>query len=244
MDAAIELLCVSDPAYHITFTDHLARIHILPYNHPYMHPNRMLRELLEPSIMSGSVYVFVTVAILIASTASSLVDQFTIPDNRYYFGQLIHQYSSDAFGRIDNVGPLASVTAFLVWAGAGAIVYVVVWLFINAYIALHNDVVIGTTYTSSGTHGRAKYWGELAARGLFRGCAMILMLLVVAGVVQVWFPLSIDMFKVWSGDFSVPISWLYVVEAFAGWMIVLHVLVILLRLVFLRTRVFGVSDYT
>jgi len=148
-----------------------------------------------------------------------------------------------AFGHIDSVGPLASVTAFLLWAGAGAIVYIIVWLIINAYIALHNDVVIGTTYISSDIHGRGKYWGLLTARGLFRGSAMILILLLTAGVMQVWFPLSIDMFKIWSSDFTASINWLYLSEAFFGWIVVLHVMVILFRLVMLRTRVFGVSSY-
>jgi hypothetical protein len=208
-----------------------------------MSPHRLLRELLQPSLLGVFLYILASAAILTASTASSIIDQVTLPENRYYFGQLFHQYTGDALSRLDGVETLGRMTIFLVWASAGAAVYIVVWLLINAYIALHNDVVIGTTYTSINTHGHARYWGELTARGLFRGCAMVLILLIASGVMQVWFPLSITMFKVWSGDFIVPINWVYLLEAFVGWILVFHILTILLRLVLLRTRVFGSDSY-
>lgn len=204
-----------------------------------MHPRSIWRELFTPSLMGSFGYTLAAVLILVGSNVTSLVYKLTTPDNQYYFSRLFHDYASATFGKINENQTIGQITLFLVWASVGAAIYVVLWLGINIYVALHNDIVVGTSYTSVAVHGHAAYWAETTGRGLFRVCALLLLFLLVSITTQIWYPLSILMFRIWADNFYLLANWGLLLEAFLGWCVVLHVVVILLRLALLRTRIFA-----
>lgn len=204
-----------------------------------MHPRRLFLQLLVPSSLELFVNVLVAIAILLLSNITSLTTRIATPNNRLYFKGLFDNYTQAAFGQLGQSAVLARLTNFLIWAGAGAVVYLVVWLAFDSYTILRNDVVVGTTFTTVGRNGHTRYWRELIARGLTRLCAVLLILLLATVVMQVWYPLSILMFGTWVDDFTVGTHWAFMLEAFIGWIVVLHLGMIFLRLSLLRTRVFG-----
>jgi hypothetical protein len=204
-----------------------------------MHPRRLFTQLLIPSGAELLVGTLVTSAILILSNITSLTALLGTPDSHYTFKGLVGSYTHAAFDQFGQSATLARLTNFLLWAGAGALVYLAVWLVFDSYTMIRNDVVIGTTYTSTYRNTRMRYWAELTVRSVVRVCAVLLILLVTAVAVQIWYPLSILMFGAWVNDFTVGIHWAYMLEAFVGWIIVLHLGTIFMRLSLLRTRVFG-----
>jgi hypothetical protein len=202
-----------------------------------MHPRHLFKDLLTPSALGCVLYAVTSVVILLGSNLTPLVYQLTIPDNQYYFSQLFHNYTSAAFSKLDQTQALGQVTTFLLWASVGAAVYIIIWMSLNSYIALRNDVVIGTTYTNFGESGRVKYWLEIIARSAFRLSAIFAILFTASVTIQIWYPISITMFGIWVNDYSIPLNWVLMLEAIAGWVVVLHLLVIFMRLMFLRTRI-------
>lgn len=192
-----------------------------------------------PSTMSGLLYVITTAVILIGSNMTAIVYQVSTPDNQYYFGLLVHQYTDAVFSKLNQTELIGQITVFLVWASAGAAAYILVWFILDTYIVIHNDIVIGTTYTSVETHGHARYWIELCRRGLFRASAVLLILLLTSITVQIWYPLSVTMVGIWVTNVHLLPNWGLLLEAVLGWIVVLHIGVVFLRLVLLRTRVFA-----
>lgn len=204
-----------------------------------MHERKLYLELLTPSALEIVVAALLSVAILVVSNTTSLTYQLGTPDNRYYFRKLLNEYVGTAFGHLSQAAALGRITNFLIWAGAGAVTYLIIWLAFGSYVGLRNDVVVGTVYMSGSGTGHARYWAELIGRGLTRLGSVLLILLLAAVAVQVWYPLSIVMFRVWINDFTVPVNWVIMAEAFFGWMVVLHLGAVLLRLSMLRTRIFA-----
>lgn len=197
----------------------------------------MLRDLVSPSAMSGLLCAIASAAVLLVGNATTIIYQIGTADNQYYFNRLAHQYLNATFSRLNEAQLIGQLTVFLVWAGIGAALYVLLWLGVNSYIALHNEFVIGTTYTTVEAHGRLRYAMELGARGIFRACSIVLILLLAAMAVQVWYPIAATLFGIWVNNVSVLFDWAFLLEALIGWALVLHTFVILLRLVMLRTRV-------
>lgn len=184
-------------------------------------------------------YTLVTITILVVSSAAQIINQITTLDNRYYFDQLVHTYTSILFDSINRSALIGRVTLFLSWAGIGAIVYMLVWFSYNSYLAVRNDIIIGTKYTGFYRQSHTAFWTNLLARSSFRLCATLLLLLLTTIVVQIWYPVSVTIFKLWLNNLASPYDWLLLFEAFWGWFMALHIGVILLRLVLLRLRIFG-----
>jgi len=204
-----------------------------------MHPRRLFVQLLIPSGAELFLGVVAASAILILSNITSLAALLGTPDSHFTFKGVVGSYTHAALGQFGQSATLARLTNFLLWAGAGALAYLAVWLVFDSYTMIRNDVVIGTTYTSTYRNTHIRYWAELTVRSIVRVCAVLLILSLTTVVVQIWYPLSILMFGMWVSDFTVGLHWLYMLEAFAGWIVVLHLGTVFLRLSLLRTRIFG-----
>src|SRR5690348_11684607 len=99
-----------------------------------LQPHHQLRELLTPSFLSAALSFLFSTAILIGSNVTPVVYQVTTADNRRYFSLLYRQYVSTALMHLDSTERIGQVTLFLLWAGVGAMAYIVLWLSINTYI--------------------------------------------------------------------------------------------------------------
>lgn len=204
-----------------------------------MSRRHLWKELLTPSIGGTALYIALSSAVLIGSTFTPLLYHFTTPDNRFYFDELIRQYTSAMVTSFSQSALIGRITVALVWCGVGAAVYVLGWLLVNVYVIARNDIVIGTMFTSVDQRGHTTFWVELTARAAFRLSAIVLILLVAALTVQVWYPVSATMFSVWANGLGSPFGWALAFEAFWGWFILLHTGAVLLRLMLLRTRVWN-----
>ena len=152
---------------------------------------------------------------------------------------LIKQYShqltfpsGDIFGRITNL---------LIWGFVGALIYIAAWLAINAYIAVRNDVVIGTFFVRP-ANSRKQYWFDMIGRFLLRLGAVFMLLFLVLWTIIVWLPASVELFHRYLAYIGILPYARSAIVAILGWLIILHLMVVLLRIALLRVRVFGADE--
>jgi len=196
-------------------------------------------KLLQPSTVEFVVTFLFTMLILVISNSSTIF--FSIVGNsenatlqtlvRQYTHQLTFQ-SSDVFGRI---------TTLLLWGFIGAVVYVLAWLAINAYISVRNDLVIGTFFVRP-VNSRRQYWFDTVGRLLLRLGAAIMLLFLVLWTMIAWLPASIELFHRYLAYIGILPYARTAIVAILGWLVILHLMVVLLRVVLLRIRIFGADE--
>lgn len=140
--------------------------------------------------------------------------------------------------RLDETSQIANVTNALIWAAVGAVVYMIVWGIVSLTIAVRNEVTLEVAYTSVDKHGKLAHITEIAGRGLFRACAMLLIVFLTLVSTQIWYPVSIIMSKDFTNELGNLYSWELAIMSVVGWVFVFHFYVVLVRLAMLRTRLF------
>jgi len=198
---------------------------------------KLFGRLLLPSSIELVISFIATLIILSVSNISSLFTNIIGTSENETFQELYKQYGAN-FSRLGNQAALGKFSNYVIWGIIGAALYIIAWLVINGVIALKNDVIIGTRFTSLETHAKSKYWTETIARTLVRAGAVIVLLFVISWTIQVWLPISAQLFHRWFIYRNILGYWRMGLGALLGWMLVFHGMVILLRLVFLRVRLF------
>jgi hypothetical protein len=196
-----------------------------------------IKRLLSPSGMGWLLYTLVSLAILIGSTGTKLMEQLGLHAGLAQIFNLAGSYINSGLAYIDSNQAMGRLVLYIVWAGVGAIIYLLFWMCINVYIVLRNDLVIGTKFTSIQTHGHLKYWLETISRALVQLGAVLLVGLLTVIVAHVWYPVSVALFGAWIHDWSSASYWAALLTAVIGWMLVCHLYVVLARLALLRTRI-------
>lgn len=196
-----------------------------------------IKQLLSPTGIGWLVYVLISLAILIGSAGTRVLDQLGLHASQAQIISLAKQYLNTGLLHIDHNQALGNLTLYIVWGSVGAVIYLLLWAGANAYVAVRNDLVIGTKFTTVGTHGHLKFWLETASRALVQLGAILLIVLLTIVVVQVWYPVSVALFDAWASSWNVVNYWAMLAVALLGWLIVCHLYVILARLALLRTRI-------
>lgn len=196
-----------------------------------------VKQLLSPTGMGWLAYAITSFVILIGSAKTRLVNQLGIHDSQAQIVALAKQYFNSGLLHTDHNQAISRLIIYILWASVGAVVYLLLWVGANIYVALRNDLVIGTRFTNVGTHGRLKFWIETASRALVQLGAVLLIALLTVVVVQVWYPVSVALFDTWIGSWNIVSYWAMLAVALLGWLVTCHLYVILVRLALLRTRI-------
>lgn len=187
--------------------------------------------------MGWIVYIVMSLAILISSTKTQLIDQLNLHASLAQIVALTKHYLDNGLLYTDHHQAIGIVITYILWASVGAAIYLLFWVGANAYVAFRNDVVIGTKFTSVGTHGHLKFWLETISRALVQLGAILLIALLSVVAVQVWYPVSAALFGAWINNWGTVTYWAMLAAALLGWLLACHLYVILIRLALLRTRI-------
>jgi hypothetical protein len=198
---------------------------------------RQLKLLLAPSSLGVVLYCIATTVVLVGSVFSSLVSRFITFSNTPDAPALLHSYIRESLLSSTSYSILGPATTFVLWASLGAVVYLIAWSLVSVFIVARNDFVIGTKYTSIETHGHLLYWTEMATRLLVRLGAGLLIVILTAVVVGIWYPVSVTIIKTVVAGEAPSSYWFYGLVSIVGWLLVWHLYTVFVRLALLKTRI-------
>jgi hypothetical protein len=198
-----------------------------------------VRRLLLPTVTELAGYFVSSIGIVLVGNIHSILSIFFVPQDNTSFQNFYHQYADVIFSHINRSNNAARFTNLIVWAGVGTLTYMIIWAIINAIVIVSNDITITTSYTQVNPSSKLYSVMNFTGQGLFRAGAGLLILVLTSLVALVWLPLSLQMVRWWLNNRLVLSNAEMALAAVAGWMVVIYLYTILLRLVFLRVRVFG-----
>ncbi len=199
-----------------------------------------LKQLLVPSLSELIIYSVISIVILAFYNLKPLLyTPLLAGSSSSSISSIFHQYADSTFVRIDQVGAIGRLTNVLIWASIGAITYMLVWAIFSVYVGVHNEVIMGTDYVEIGRNHRKSFWSSEISRGLFRGSVLLLILLLTSFSIQVLLPASAQMVSIWVKQLVSLKYCIYAIFGFVDLVILMHLYVVLLRLMFMRTRVFS-----
>lgn len=193
------------------------------------------KKLLVPTPLELVVYSVLGAIILLAGNTQYLISSLLGTYETQSFNSLINDHlvsvnSSELMGHFVNV---------FIWAVIGAVAYIIVWAIINSISGIHNDVIIGTEFTQYQPESRTHYWTAVMTRSIFRLAAGLLLIALSVFVVTLVYPVSITLVRWLIARPAALTNWLWMLVAILAWVLVFYLYTVLLRLLVLRSRVFG-----
>lgn len=192
---------------------------------------------LLPTSIGLSVYFVVAVSLALSSLSSSLRELLFTP-NDFNFSDSILTTINDMLSRL--VGDLAArnIVVAVFWGMVGLLVYIFVWLGINYSTELGNDLAY-TKYVHPKGVDVSSPLKDFLSKSLFRLCSGLVLFIYALTLVGVLLPLAGGLYYQ-SGELFFSISSItHILSATAITFVSLHVLIILVRLITLRKRIFG-----
>lgn len=98
--------------------------------------------------------------------------------------ETIHQPLTQALFTTSLETYLPNLSSFILWAGVGALLYLLVWCAISILTYLRNDIVIAKLFHHPDNFSRAGYWSGIVIRSLARFAAGVVLLITALYVVK------------------------------------------------------------
>lgn len=200
---------------------------------------KALKRLLIPTPNELTIYSLLSVAILAMANLHALLNLQLSAGTSDSIGSIFHYYSTNVFGHIDQIEAIGRLTNVLIWAGVGAVAYIIVWGILAAFTGVENEFIEETSYTDVDGKHKQRFWQSFLSRGLFRAAALLLLLLLTSFAIQVLIPASALLVKIWLNHPASLRNCLYAVVGFLDIVVLMYLYTVLLRLIFMRTRVFA-----
>lgn len=155
-----------------------------------------LLRVFKPSALESVFVVVLSVLVLAVSSFEQIISRFIIQDSvKQDFLQTLNNYSQLVLDALSTVSFLADVTTLLVWAGVGAVVYVLAWLIMSNIVDVSAHVLVSHRYVMPVTSSRREYWLIFLARKLFVISLALVMALYGVVIIQVVWPAVIVYFQ-------------------------------------------------
>lgn len=116
-----------------------------------------LLQLLSPSITGMFAYTFISFAILVAANFHSLGPKAVISPETSGLSNLFHGNITSFLNWLNSLSFAPHAVLFMLYASLGALLYVIAWLIISAFLTAENNLVVGATYTTFGTNNHRNY---------------------------------------------------------------------------------------
>lgn len=199
-----------------------------------------LKQLLIPTLSQLIIYSLLGAGILVLANLKLILGIPLLPESASSsVGNIFHQYADSTFLQIDQFQAIGRLTNVLIWASVGAITYIILWGISSFFVAAHNEVIMGMSYAEIGRNHKKSFWSSEVAKGIFRGCVLLLILLLTSFAIQVLVPASVQLVKIWINQPTLPKNILYAVIGFLDMVVLMYLYTVLLRLFFMRARVFS-----
>lgn len=200
---------------------------------------KALKRLLIPTLNELIIYSILGVVILVVANLRVLLNLQLSTGTSDSIGSIFHFYSTNIFVHIDQVEAIGRLTNVLIWAGVGALAYMIVWGLLGAFTGVENEFIEETSYTEIDGKHQQRFWQSFVSRGLFRAAALLLLLLLTSFAIQVLVPASALLVKIWLNHPASLRNCLYALVGFLDIVVLMYLYAVLLRLIFMRTRVFA-----
>lgn len=201
--------------------------------------NKIL-NFLKPTLAGNLFYLFLTTAILLASslelifelvtqdkeTAASLTDVISSE-----FNQLLEALSS--------FSSTASIVTFIFWAIAGSIIYILVMVAYTAFSEAGYALNVETHFVHPKDYEKGSWIKLLIIRSLLHIAVLIVTVAYTMFFVQFLFPIWNRYFVHFLLDPLTINGVIKLLLSIFGFVLSLHLLTLLLRALFLRSRLFG-----
>jgi hypothetical protein len=199
----------------------------------------VIKRLFVPTISETIQYMVVS---LVALGAFNLPAVFAMVagDDYTMARPLLYQYFQEKglWAWAHQFGWFGSVANILFWASVGAFVYLMFWAATSFYMAVHNDVKVGTRFVNPSPEASSDYVMSDVGHHMFQVCVGIVLayfcLLSPRGIL----PFCIARFRSVILDWKVVDNWIMAFTAVFCLVVMLHVFAVLLRLLLRRVRVF------
>jgi len=182
-------------------------------------------------------YALATI-ILALSSLSDYVRNLLLTPSNFNFSDSVLTTINDMLSQL--IGDLAARNLVVVvfWGIIGLLVYIFVWLGINFSTELGNDLAY-TKYVHPKGVDVSSPLRDFLSKSLFRACSGIVLFFYALTMVGVLIPLASGLFYQAGELFFSIASLLHILMAVGITIISLHTLIIFVRLVTLRKRIFG-----
>jgi hypothetical protein len=137
----------------------------------------------------------------------------------------------------DRMAEYSDISGALLWFLAGAALYLIVWLIVVIAIDWYNDILVSTSFVHPKSFHQSEYWVAIAGRFMIRVAAAVIFLVLMAIIFGTFIEYGYEVAsEAWKNDILTMIGSfsLIVLMSFA----VLYSATLLLRLVFLRRRLY------
>ena len=200
------------------------------------------KKLFIPTGFEISVYFIISLIILSVSNIEGFVSFLTKPSGvPETSSEILKTYSQDILDYISSYESIGIMVNVLFWASVGAIIYLILLVAINILIATRNEVEIVTHFTGAvaTSFNRRQYLIYTVSRGILRAAFLQFILFLTAISALFWYPVFVSFFGLPLIDKTNANYWVMAFLSVMGLMAIFYLYTILLRLLFLRTRVFS-----
>ena len=187
------------------------------------------------------IYFCVSVALFISSNIGVIRGYLSVP-NDFYFNTLFVDFINNIVQKLLGREISASLSSGLFFGLVGLVIYSMAWLLANFSTELHNDLAVTKYVHPANTDTRSEI-RDLVSKGVFRISIILLLVfyinLATSQLLPYWTETYQNAINNWPS--LAPLS--TALASLITQMLALHLLIILLRLVLLKKRLFFAADY-
>ena len=207
--------------------------------HTDKNPAKQALRWLLPTVLEVSIYLLIALLTMLLSNIGLLQDMFLMPKNSSISTAVLSSSENLLAGL---VGPQAAATLItaIFWGAIGMGVYVFIWLFKNFSTELSNDLSISRYIHPRGSDTYLPL-KSLFLRLVFQFFIGFLAFLYISATIKIILPLITSKYQAVAGNWTDPKLTIEATSALIMEILVLHVFTILLRLLLLKKRVFGLN---
>lgn len=196
-----------------------------------------LAKLFVPTRIELVVYGISSIVIFIIFSFSSFLD--TIVGND--FGEQVGKIWSGAIDSfLDEISQFqlsAQASLIIFWVIFAVILYVVVNVAHNLWVEARNDIVVEEQFVHPMHYSHDNFWVLLVQRSAFRLAMVIILIVYTYAVFNLLLPLWLNFFHLWINNLTSITDWFFLIVAFAGMGVTMHLYVVFVRLFLMRVRV-------
>jgi hypothetical protein len=194
-------------------------------------------QVLSPTLTGVIIYLILSFITLLIHLVPHLQGYFKVPTN-WHIGGIAVTIINDFLIKLIGTSKLDTIVLSIFWMGVGLGVYLFIKGAVTFFVEMSEDIGVSKHYLQPKYDASRTELRHLVGRGLFQVMALFLALLYAIWIIEYsanWSVSGNSAFGAWLNTFpGIQDGLLFIVECI-GW----HILTILLRLGFLRVRLFG-----
>lgn len=201
--------------------------------------NTVVKKLVQPTPLELLWYFTASIILLVLTHFQKIVAIFTQDEQASSsISSIIQSEVNQFLDLLSSYDFSANTVTFGFWILVGSIIYIIAMTLIDFFSEGSYFFHEETDFVHTQAYHKGTAYRDFIIKSTLHVAFFIVFALYILLFVQLLWPTWAHLFESFMDDALNPLSWLQVTLAIAGFMVSLHIIGILSRLVFLRSRVF------